>query len=298
MRINQKRLAYGLALGMLLGCSGIWGVGSWLTRSTNTDVAIADFPARLVYISSTSGIELAGTYWPAQETTAPAILMLHGNGSNRGSMNETAAWLNAHGYAVLAIDFRGHGQSSPATKSFGLFEADDAWAALVWLRRITSNSRIGAIGFSLGGAASLLGRRGPLPVDALVLEGVYPDIRHAIFNRLATRFGDWPAIVIEPLLSYQSLPRFGVWPSTISPIQALAHVHEPVMIVGGGSDTNTPPTETRAMYDAVKDRGELHILAGASHDDLGHAMPDGFKKALLLFLDKNLKNSSTGNPSH
>jgi alpha-beta hydrolase superfamily lysophospholipase len=200
-----------------------------------------------------------------------------------------ALWLNRNGYAVLAIDFRGHGQSSPAGKSFGLFEADDALAALSWLRKNHPNGRVGVIGFSLGGAASLLGRNGPLPTDALVLEAVYPDIRHAIFNRLASRLGRWPAAFFEPLLSYQSLPRFGVWPSEISPIRALARTREPVMIVGGGRDTNTPPNETRALYEVVKHHGEIHILTGLGHNDVGRAPSDSFRPILLNFLNRNLK---------
>ena len=204
-------------------------------------------------------------------------------------MRETANILHVQGYAVLSIDFRGHGQSTPAGKSFGLFEADDAHAALAWLRKANPGVRTGAIGFSLGGAASLLGSNGPLDVDALVLEGVYPDIRHAIFNRLAVRLGRWPAAIIEPFLTYQSLPRFGVWPSAISPQRALEHVRMPVMVVGGAEDHNTPPDETRMMYNAVKTHGEFHILAGMNHDDLGRQVPEDFKVALLAFLRRNLK---------
>lgn len=289
MPINAKRPAQALVMAVLLGCAAVWGVGSLLTRPTNADVVTPAYPARPVTIGSTSNVQLAGTYWPAPQSGAPAILMLHGNGSNRGSMSETAAWLNTRGYAILVIDFRGHGQSTVAGKSFGLTEADDARAALAWLQSANPGARLGAIGYSLGGAASLLGRQGPLPVDALVLQGVYPDIRHAIYNRLASRLGKWPAAAIEPLLSYQSVPRFGVWPSSISPIRALAQVHEPVMIVGGGDDRNTPPSETRAMYEVVKKHGELHILAGVSHDDLGRNLPDHFQRNLLAFLNRNLQ---------
>ena len=294
--MKMLRCVQVVAVAALLGCAGIWAVGSVLTRATNADVVTPAAPALTVRIPGEGNIELAGTYWPAPQSGAPAILVLHGNGSNRGSMSETAAWLNQHGYAVLAIDFRGHGQSTPAGKSFGLFEADDAHAALDWLRKANPEAHIGVIGFSLGGAASLLGSHGPLPVDALVLEGVYPDIRHAIYNRLAIRMGKWPATVIEPLLSYQSLPRFGVWPSAISPIHALAQVHAPVMIVGGGDDHNTPPAEAQAMYDAVKTHGELHILTGVSHDDLGRTQPAYFKAALLAFLKRNLGGQKTVDP--
>lgn len=288
MIFRSKHLLRFLIATILLGYAMIWAIGHLLTGATNTDVPEPPLPARDVVIASTQDIRLAGSYWPAPMANAPAILLLHGNGSNRGSMYDTGRWLNSQGYAVLAIDFRGHGESTPVAKSFGLYESDDAEAALFWLRKANPNGRVGVIGYSLGGAASLLGRAGPLNVDALVLEGVYPDIRRAIHNRLATRLGDLPARLIEPLLSYQSIPRLGVSPSSISPIHALAHVRAPVMIVGGGEDQNTPPTETQAMYEAVKSRAELHILKGVGHDALGRTQPDDFKASLLAFLNVHL----------
>lgn len=279
-----------LACVILFGCgAALWAVGNALTRPTNASVAMPDPPARAVFIRSTGDIRLAGTYWPSPRPDAPAVLLLHGNGGHRGSMNETAHWLNGQGYAVLAIDFRGHGQSTASDKSFGLFESEDARSAFVWLRAAHPGASIGVIGVSLGGAASLLGPHGPVPADAFVLEGMYPDIRHAIRNRLASRGGDWTAAVIEPLLSYQSIPRYGVWPSSISPIRALAHVRAPVMIVGGAEDRYTPPDETRALYNAVRGPRALHILAGAAHRDIGGEPSGDFKQVLLAFLDRNLK---------
>jgi len=279
----------GLLILSILGFVIVWGVGSALTRSTNRDVPSPVAPAIPVVIDSSPGVRLAATYWSGPSDDAPAILLLHGNGGSRAGAGDTALLLNRNGYAVLAIDFRGHGQSTPAGKSFGLFEAEDAWAAFRWLRSRSPTGRIGVIGYSLGGAAALLGSQGPVPADALVLEGVYPDIRSAIFDRLASRLGRWPATLAEPLLSYQSLPRFGVWPSRIAPIRALAGVREPVMIVGGGNDTNTPPEETRALYDVVRAHGALQILPGVTHERLGQKLPPAFQANLIAFFDRTLK---------
>lgn len=137
------------------------------------------------------------------------MLLLHGNGASREQVAGTADWLASHGYAAMAIDFRGHGQSAQVTRSFGLFESRDAAAALAWLRHAQHGAKIAALGISLGGAAALLGDAGPLPADALILEAVYPDIRRAIRNRLTASLGTAPAWLIEPALSLQALPRYG-----------------------------------------------------------------------------------------
>lgn len=293
MAPRLRRLTILFILAAAFGLAVLWGAGSLLLRSTNAQVPSPGSPAHLVAIDSSPHIKLVGSYWPYESEFAPTVLLLHGNGSNRAAMTKLAVWLNAQGYAVLAIDFRGHGQSTAATKSFGLFEAADAQAAIVWLRRARPKSKLGVIGFSLGGAACLIGKDGPVKADALVLEGVYPDIRHAIFNRLAIRLGRMTATISEPLLSLQSMPRFGMWPSELSPINALKNVHEPVMIVGGGADRNTPPEESMAMFEVVRGHGELLLIPELSHDELGHELPDSLKPALLAFLDRHLRPRGT-----
>lgn len=279
--------------GIVLGLVMLWLVGSLMTRPTNAKVRQFAANVQSVSITSEPGIVLAGSYWPGSREDAPALLLLHGNGGNRNDVAGTAAWLDAHGFRVLAIDMRGSGESSPASKSFGLFEARDASAAFDWLKSRNPSAKIGVIGFSLGGAAALLGDDGPLPADALVLESVYPDIRTAIFNRISAHSGIVPAYVIEPLLSFQSLPRFGVWPSRISPIDALRRVRTPVMLVGGGADIYTPPMETQAMFDSVHRNGEIWLLDGLTHDQVVQSDNPAFRQRLLAFLNKYLGQSGS-----
>jgi pimeloyl-ACP methyl ester carboxylesterase len=282
-------------IGAVSGLGVLWFAGSAMTRASNTQVADFAPPVLPLRIASTPEISLAGSYWPRRANSSedsPAILLLHGNGGNRNDVAETADWLHAQGYAVLAIDFRGHGNSTPSAKSFGLREAQDAHAAYAWLRQKHPKAKIGVIGFSLGGAAAVLGSSGPLPADVMVLESVYPDIRHAIRNRLSVHLGSLPALVMEPLLSLQSWPRFGVAPGAISPITGVAKVKAPVMIVGGGNDVYTPPTETQAMFDAAHRNGEMWVLDGLSHDEVVHSAPAAFRLKLLSFLDRHLRPSA------
>lgn len=212
------------------------------------------------------------------------MLLLHGNDASRSATADNAAWLAARGYAVLTIDFRGHGESSPATHSFGLYESRDARAALEWLKRANGGGRTAAIGISLGGAASLIGDEGPLPADALVLQAVYPDIRHAIRNRMAAFLTAGPAWLLEPLLSLQSKPRLGVWPGRLAPVAALKRYRGPVLVIGGGADAYTPPAETRTMFAAAAGPKRLLFVRGADHRATSDLRTDAYRRAVLSFL--------------
>jgi uncharacterized protein len=285
----KRKLSIAVLTLVVLGLAMSWLVGTVLSRSTNGRVLDAVAPAVDIALTSQDGLHLAGTYRPGVAEDGPAILLLHGNGSSRASAVDTAEWLHQQGYATLAIDFRGHGESDEANHSFGLFEARDARAAFNWLKKKQAGAPIGVIGISLGGAAALLGDDGPLPADAMILQAVYPDIRAAIRNRLSAILGTILGTVGEPFLSYQSLFRQGEWPARLSPIRAAAKLRSPTLVIGGGEDQYTPPVETRAMFDAIKAPKEVWVVPGLSHAGISGEQNAPYRARVEGFLLRYLK---------
>lgn len=110
-----------------------------------------------------------------------AILLLHAVRSNEHAMLPRARFLNAQGFAVLAIDLQAHAESEGERITFGYREAAEVRAAVARLREVAPGERIGALGISLGGAAPVLASPHP-PIDAAVLESVYPTIEDAVSN--------------------------------------------------------------------------------------------------------------------
>ncbi|MEO6210823.1 MAG: alpha/beta fold hydrolase [Gemmatimonadaceae bacterium] len=265
-----------------------WMLGSLLVRSTNSDVAASRAPAEDVTIVTADGLALAATFRPGVRTDAPAVLLLHGSGASRDQTASNAEWLSQQGYATLAIDFRGHGRSPAASHSFGWYESTDVRAAFAWLKRRELNAPVAVIGISLGGAAALIGEDGPVPADAMVLQGVYSDIRHTIRNRMASMISRMPAILFEPLLSYQSRLRFGVWPSRLSPLDGLRRYRGPVLVIGGASDPFTPPEETRRMFGAAPGRKTLWLAPGADHEGISDLSTEAYRTQLLSFLRQSI----------
>jgi pimeloyl-ACP methyl ester carboxylesterase len=284
-RLRRWSLLF-LAL-LVVGLGASWAIGSALMRPSPSHVPLAIAPARDFHLRTDDGLIVAATYWPGATPEAPAVLLLHGNGASRAAMAPTAAWLALQGYAVLTIDFRGHGESSPAQHSFGFAESRDVAAAFNWLKRQEHGAPVAVLGSSLGGAAALLGAHGPVPADALILVAVYPDIRHAIRNRISAQLGSLAGALLEPLLSYQSEFRFGVGPGTLSPIDALRRYPGPVLVIGGDRDRYTPPVETRALLNAAPGARQMLWVAG------DHATVSGFSSTacrdrLRLFLAQTI----------
>jgi alpha-beta hydrolase superfamily lysophospholipase len=285
---RSRRLVTSLIVFVIAVLALSWVLGALLVRSGRADVEAARPPAEDLTLVTADGLSIAATYRPGRAPDSPGVLLLHGNGASRGQTASNAAWLAGQGYATLAIDFRGHGRSASASHSFGWNEALDARAAFDWLRQKQHHARVAVIGISMGGAAALLGDRGPLPADALVLQAVYPDLRHTIRNRMASMMTRVPADLFEPLLSFQSRPRFGVWPSRLSPLEALRHYEGPVLIIGGTDDPFTPPEETWSLYDAAPGAKTLWFAHGADHEGASDLSTSEYRQQIDLFLKSTI----------
>lgn len=284
----SRRTAYVVLVLIVAGLAASWIAGSIMSRPQSSIVTPPSAPGRIVHLVASDGVAVAGSYWPGNEPDAPAILLLHGVNSSRAGFARQAAWLNGLGYAVLAIDFRGHGESGAAQRTFGLHESRDAAAALAFLRAGAPDRRVGLIGVSLGGAAALLGDGGPLPVQAMVLQAVYPDLRAAIFNRIAQRTGSMLAAFGEPLLSQQSWLRYGVAPGRLAPREAIRRYRGPVLVIGSTGDLNTPPAETRALYDAAQGPKALWLLDGLDHAGASSIWTEEYRQRIGAFFARNL----------
>jgi pimeloyl-ACP methyl ester carboxylesterase len=113
----------------------------------------------------------------------PAVLLLHGYGADRSWLLNLGVKLNeTTNMTVLLPDLRGHGENpSVPTTSFGVLEADDANAALDYLRglktpqgRALVGEPLGVYGVEMGAYAALVAASRDKGVRAIVLDSV-PD---------------------------------------------------------------------------------------------------------------------------
>ena len=281
-------MAGGLLALLLLGLVASWVAGSIMSAGHRSPVATALPPAQDLRLQTRDGVTIAATFTPGREVNAPSVLLLHGVGASRQATAENATWLAGLGYATLTIDFRGHGQSDILPRTFGISEALDAQAAFDWLKHRQGGAPVAVIGISLGGAASLLGEDGPLRANALILQAVYPDIRHAIRNRIASRTSTGIGYLLEPFLSFQAPFRFGAWPSRLSPLNAVRLYKGSVLIIGGREDRSTPPDESRAMFGAAQGRKELWLVPAGDHAEICGLVDPAYRKRVRAFLRETI----------
>ena len=281
---------------VLLGSSLVLTSCGVITRAftAGSPRAIGPAPVGLgaveVAFASSSGSQLRGWFVPGRPG-AGAVLLLHGVHANRLAMLPRARFLHALGYSVLMPDFRAHGESSGVHTTFGALESRDAQAAACLLHSLAPDERVAAIGVSLGGAAALLGQK-PLPVDALVLESVYPTIDQAAKNRLHAwlgPIGSW----LAPSLLRSLEPTIGVSPAELRPIDRIAEVRVPVLLAAGSADPYTPMDESKALFARLTPPKEFWAVDGAAHVDLYDYAPAEYQRRISAFLQRTVGGGSS-----
>ncbi len=113
-------------------------------------------PMEKITIKAEDGTILTSNYFNAENPTANVIL-LHMLGRNRNDWNDFAKDLQERNFAVLAIDFRGHGESAGELKTpldFQKFVLD-VKAANYFLNTEHPNTKMYIVGASIGANAGL-----------------------------------------------------------------------------------------------------------------------------------------------
>lgn len=279
-----------LAILVLVGAAIVWAIGSKLIAVEPRPVALAGPGFEDVVLRAAPDQRVAGSWLPGRGRGA--VLLLHGIHGDRRDMADRARFLNDQGYAVLLIDLPGQGASTASFVTFGLREADGVRAALVELRRRAPGQRIGVIGVSLGAASLVLCRDCP-PVDAVVLESMYPTIEEAVANRLRMRLGPVGG-PLSALLLWQLPLRLGIRPDALHPIQYVGDVKAPVLIAAGGADLHTTLSETQRLFEAAAQPKALWIVEGAAHVNLHAYAPGEYERRIGAFLAEHLDPVAVG----
>ena len=217
-------------------------------------------------IRTSDGVALNAAFTPPEGERKGCMLLLHGNGGVLGDMGGLAATLTKAGHGAMAIDFRGHGGSDAVDRSAGWVERLDADAAFAEMARRCEGRPLGIYGFSLGGAAALLGEAGRTS-DLLILESVYADIDRAVGQRMDDRLGTTFGPVASEALLKMLEWRTGISAADASPAKAAKHISAFTFLIAGGDDYRAPPTDSEAIAAKLAGEHRLYVVPGARHGE-------------------------------
>ena len=229
-------------------------------------------PVWVAFQSKESGApaRLHGLWLANDDPQAPVLLYLHGARWDVTGSAARVRRMGSLGFSVLAIDYRGFGQSSDASGDALPSEArayEDARAAWDWIARTHPQQRRYIFGHSLGSAIAVHLATEVKDASGLIVEGSFTSIPD-VFQSLP-----WGWLPVSALITqrFDAASRIG-------------NVSVPVLVVHGSDDQLIRPELGRALYERAHEPKRFVLVDGGSHHNtnaLGQAQYSEALRALF-----------------
>jgi len=220
---------------------------------------------------------------PDTDNGGPVLVLVHGWGSNHGTVARLAGPLLGAGYPVVLFDVRHHGESRGAPYVTARHFRDDMLSALREAEVLFPGRSRVLLGHSMGGSTGILAVSEGAPVVGLVTIGAPADLWEVWAYHLQRR--GIPGRFAVRLLSPFWRIRAGVPWATLDPRERARRVAVPLLVVHGENDESVPASHARTLAEAAG--VEAHILPGMGHTDL---LESGETLALVLDFVESVSN--------
>lgn len=222
---------------------------------------------RRVSLTSKDGVRLLAWAIAPPQDSGRWVLVLHGNAGNLATPGRPAHAQQFHllGLGVLALDYRGYGESEGSPSETGLYT--DARAAYDYLRDSIGvpTERIVIYGHSLGSAVAIE-LASEAPAAALMIEGAFTSVP----DRGAELY---------PFLPVHWMAR-----SNFASLQRIGAVRMPILIIHGRDDSTIPLSHGRRLFAAANEPKTLLEVPGA-HDNAYEVGAREYEAGIRRFLE-------------
>ena len=265
MRLNPERAAETQAM---------------LERTGATKV---DFDVR-----AADGVELRGWKVRPPSPNGDWVLLFHGVSDNRTGVLGAAEILLRHGYSVVMIDSRAHGESGGDMATYGWKERYDTVAITNALYATEEFSHLYALGVSMGAAIALQSAAIEPRIEGVIAEDPFASLREVSYDYTGLH---WSPLLGETLFRPAAIAGMaalakagGFNPDDVSPEKAVAARAFPVLLICGTRDRTIPCRHAERIYHAARGPKELWIVQGADHASALGRDPVGYEQHIIHLL--------------
>lgn len=309
LRWKYKQIAgVAVSLGLSLLVTALIG-GWWASNGAigshpewRIDYGIPDparIPSKRLSFRSNDGLRLSGLLLKPAGAAVGCVIVAHGSQGNSTSMLNQTEFLAEHGFQVLLVDLRAHGQSGGTYMTGGRREADDVLGAMQYMRRIEPGTPIILLGYSYGADAVLYAAaESAVAPTAIIADSAYVSfhdlLRHAARRALVDRNAPLSLRLRAMFLAAPMIGKVGFTLFRLrtgvtidadkSLLDLMRHISVPVEFIAADRDPYAPSSNTRKFFAAAASKVKrLSILPGDDHGTYFDT-PIAYEAEVLSFL--------------
>ncbi|MGZ6389357.1 MAG: alpha/beta hydrolase [Ktedonobacterales bacterium] len=259
------------------------------------------------FVSRGDHVRLRGWFIPGvlpngRLSAQRTIIMIHGTRQNRTDTGigllQLSGEMARHGFAVLAFDMRGMGESAPAPLSLGYYEQHDVLGAVDFLRsgpppypELGRPRAIGGWGGSLGAASLLLAAALEPAIQAIVSDSAFADVT-PLLEREVPKMSRLPA-AFTPGILLAARALYDIDYYADRPVDVVAKIApRPIFFIHGSADHYIPPSNEDVLVQAAKAGRDAHVtwwrVLGADHVQGYHKAGAAYIARVVAFFTDTL----------
>ena len=243
-------------------------------------------PHESVEARTRDGLRLVAWYLPG---TRPAAVVVSGGHRGRaGDVLGISSALQRVGFHVLVYGWRGTPGSDPAAHTLGVFERRDLEAAVDVVAGRAGDVPVGLLGYSLGGAVSIVVGADDARVAAVCADSSFSDPAGVLADGVERVLRIPGAVLTAPVAAMVAW-RTGARLSDFSPLQAVGRIApRPLLLIHGEADHSVGVHHARHLYERAGEPRELWTVPGAGHVGAYFADRRGYVERVVGFFDQAL----------
>ncbi len=302
---SLKQLILG-GLGSCLGIAGaIAGVGIYIVNTLTRPKRLATFasytfspfelglPAEEVTFAPLYGDHAVnGWYIPFPDATT-TIIVSPGYRGSRSDVLGLCALLWRAGHNILVFEYYGHGMVVGQSLTLGYREINDFLGAVAYARQRAPQAHLGAVGYSMGAAVSIIGCARAPEIEALVADSAFATHRRVI-EYAVRRTLHLPFILFEWVTDALLWLRAGYHFHQVEPLRDIARIApRPILLIHGLKDSIVDPNDAPLLYQAAGEPKELWLFPGTEHCGAYFEDRVAYTDKVIKFFATYLKKSSS-----
>jgi uncharacterized protein len=240
-------------------------------------------------VHAPDGVLLRGWRVRPLQSNGDWVLLFHGMSDNRTGMLGQAQLLLRHGYSVVMMDSRAHGESGGVMATYGWLERNDTHAIVNALYATETPLSVFGLGSSMGAAIALQSAAIEPRIVGVVAESSFSDLREVSYDYAGLHWTPWLGKTLFRPATWTALSEVekqgGFATDDVSPEKSVAIRPFPVLLICDALDHIIPCRHSHRIFDAAIGPMELWDVPLSAHASAIGTAPAEYEQRVIAFLE-------------